>query len=70
MSRDRHQSKDVERALQHVEALGWTVIIKHSGHVWGNVRCGSGCKVGIPSTPRNPTGTAKRVRKAGDRCPH
>lgn len=66
----RHQKPDVEKAIQYAEGLGWTRDVRHSGHLWGYVFCGSGCRVRVNSTPRNQGDHAKDIRRAADRCPH
>ncbi len=66
----RHQKPDVEKAIQYAEGLGWTRDVRHSGHLWGYVHCGSGCRVRLSGTPKNEGNEAKRIRRAADRCPH
>ena len=72
--RARHPKKDVEIALAEVEAAGWTVTPKSSGHRWGVMKCGeasrSGCQVSIWSTPRNAGHHANQLRRFVKRCPH
>ncbi len=69
-ARVRHPKKDVEKALQYGEKDGWIVEQTASGHKWGKVQCGHGCKVLVWSTPKNPGNHAKAIRKAVDNCPH
>lgn len=66
----RHQKADVEKAIQYAESRGWTREVRHSGHTWGFVHCGGGCRVKVYSTPRNQGDHAKDIRRAVDRCPH
>jgi hypothetical protein len=69
--RERHQKKEVERALREAEVAGWTVEVVHHGHTWGRVRCGDGCDpVTVFSTPRQAEVAAKIIRQAVRRCPH
>lgn len=74
MSRAKHPNKDVEAAIQHAEDHKWTV--KKGGH-WGflycpfndaECRCGTRCKAGIWSTPKNPGNHAKQLREVVDGC--
>jgi hypothetical protein len=74
MSRPKHSNKDVEAALKHAESSGWTV--KVGGH-WGflycpfndaECRCGTRCKAGIWSSPKNPGNHAKQLREVVDGC--
>jgi hypothetical protein len=66
----RHQKPDVEKAIQSAESLGWAREERHSGHLWGFIHCGKGCRVRINSTPRNQGDHAKDIRRAADKCPH
>ncbi|MGH8993895.1 MAG: hypothetical protein ACRDZ7_20475 [Acidimicrobiia bacterium] len=70
--RDRHQKKDVEKALQYAEDEGgFTVRPIHSGHVWGAIHCPADvCVLRVHSTPRNEGNEAKRIRRFVDRCDH
>jgi hypothetical protein len=74
MSRSRHPSKDVEKALQFAEQQGWKVRL--GGH-WGflycpynNVQCRGGyrCKAGIWSTPANASLHAKQLKEVVYGC--
>ena len=71
MARSRHPSKEVEEAVQHAEARGWTV--RMQGH-WGRMYCAKadrdGCQFGVNGTPRNAGDHAKQIRRAVERCPH
>lgn len=66
----RHQKPDIEKAIQYAEGHGWTRDVRHSGHTWGYVLCGNGCRARIYSTPKNQGNHAKDIRRAVDRCPH
>ncbi len=73
MARPRHPHKDIESAIRDAEERGWRIEHSKRGHVWGSAYCpggGEGCIIRIPSTPRNPTGAAKRLLKLFDRCAH
>ena len=74
MSRAKHPNKDVEAAIQNAEDHGW--IVKKGGH-WGflycpfnnaECRCGTRCKAGIWSSPKNPGNHAKQLREVVDGC--
>jgi len=73
MSRPRHPDKHIEKAIQHAEALGWTVELSQ-GHAWGHLLCPlktrEGCIVGVWSTPRNRENHARHIRREVDNCPH
>lgn len=73
MARARHPHKEIEAAVQHAEDLGWRVFVG-GAHAWGFLYCPhearDGCIVEVYSTPRNPEGHARRIRKRIDRCPH
>ncbi len=68
--RNRHPKKEVEEALQYCEEQGWEAESTTTGHKWGVVGCGKGCKVFVYSTPQNPGNHAKKIRKGPDKCPH
>jgi hypothetical protein len=74
--RPRHPSKEIEAAVAHAEAAGWTWI-KATGHAWGKLRCpfndptcrcGEFCQHSVWSTPRNPEGHARQLRRIVDGC--
>ena len=74
MARKSHPNKDVEAAVRYAEANGWQV--KEGGH-WGflycpynddECRCGTRCKAGIWSTPKNPGNHAKQLRQVVGGC--
>jgi hypothetical protein len=74
MSRSRHPHKEIEQAVQYAESLGWSVKPCKKGHAWARLYCPhgerSGCKFSVYSTPRNPEGYARKVRREVDLCPH
>lgn len=76
MTRDRHPDKDIEHALRYAESRGWS-IEPGGSHAWGRMycpvnsndcRCGEFCITSIWSTPRNPTGYARKIRRIVDNC--
>ena len=69
MARPRHPDKSIEQAVRHAESLGWTVEMSNGhcrGHILRPLRTREGCIVGIFSTPRNPEGHARNIRRAVD----
>ena len=78
MGRKRHPKKDVEAVLMELEALGWTVQVRHStGHAWGllrcpnndrDCRCGEFCQMSISSTPQNPANHAAKLKSKALSC--
>ena len=74
MRRARHPKKEVEGALQELEATGdWSVTVVYSkGHRWGAAKCRfkhRECQIGIWSTPRSAGNHAKQILRAAARCP-
>lgn len=51
--RQRHQRKEVEKALRFAEAAGCTIEVVHAGHTWGYVVTPDRAKQVIFSTPRD-----------------
>jgi hypothetical protein len=70
VARAKHPKKEIEKALTHLEAQGWTVEPKSSGHSWGIVKCGQGCSASVWSTPRNYGNHAKQLTRLVRKCPH
>lgn len=80
MDRKKHPSKDIERALQELEALGWTVdeAKGRSAHSWGYVLCpanegnacrsGTFCRMSVWSTPRSPRNHARELLRKAAGC--
>lgn len=80
MARKKHPSKDIESALQEIEALGWTVeeAKGRSAHSWGYVLCpaneenacrsGVFCRMSVWSTPRNPRNHARELLRKAAGC--
>lgn len=73
MARSRHPDKEIEAAIAHAEALGWTVKMA-SGHAWGRLYCAhhdrDGCIVSVWSTPRSAGNHARAIVRAVERRPH
>jgi hypothetical protein len=75
--RRRHPKNPVEAALQRLEALGFTVIEVHNGHIWGRVIC-TECvprpdndnPKSIWGTPKNPDNFGKQLDQFGRRHRH
>lgn len=74
--KSRHPKPDVEAALRHAEAHGWT-IEQGGSHAWGRMLCptndaicgcGEYCITSIWSTPRNAGNHARQLRRVVDRC--
>lgn len=80
MARAKHPSKDIESALQELEALGWSVeeAKGRSAHSWGYVLCpanagnacrsGVFCRMSVWSTPRNPSNHARELTRKASGC--
>ena len=78
MARKRHPKPEVEAAIRHAEAHGWSVEIGGT-HAWGKMycpwnddacRCGEFCITRIWSTPRNAGNHGKDLRRVVDGCAH
>ena len=69
----RHPHKEIEAAVAEAEARGWRVLVGGS-HAWGFLYCPErtrdGCRVSVHSTPRDPQGHARRIRREVAGCPH
>lgn len=72
--RSKHPDKDVEDAIRYAESEGW--IVRAGGH-WGflycpyndsDCRCGTRCKAGIWSTPKNAGTHARQLRAVVEGC--
>ncbi len=75
MARPKHPHKDIEAVLRAAEVAGWRV--EKAGpraHPWGFLYCTEasrqGCRYAVASTPRNPTGAARRLARSVASCPH
>lgn len=71
MARPKHPNKHIREAIRYAEQHGWT-FEKSRGHIFGTLRCPvrGACRHSVFSTPRNPEGHAKEIRRVVDRCPH
>ena len=76
MPRKRHPKPEIEAAIRHAEAHGWTIKVGGS-HAWGQMRCpydddacrcGEFCITGIWSTPKNAGNHARGLRRVVDNC--
>jgi len=63
VGRPRHQRKEVEKALQHAEAEGCSVEVRHKGHTWGHVVAPNGQRLAVWSTPKNADVSARMIRR-------
>lgn len=76
MASGRHPNPAIEAVLRYAESLGWRVEKARGGHShrWGTIFCPhaaqGGCQLPVRSTPRNPEGHARRLRRLIDSCPH
>jgi hypothetical protein len=78
LARSRHSKKEVEKVLEELEALGWTVVKRNGkGHAWGllrcpkpteDCRCGKFCQMSIWSTPKNADKHAADLRRKALAC--
>lgn len=73
MARARHPNKEIEAAVCHAEERGWE-LVRSGSHAWGILRCPhrgrDGHQMSVASTPRDPFGHAKKIRRQVGRCPH
>ena len=75
MGRRPHPDKEIENALRHAEAHGWTVELGGS-HCWGRMYCpenakcrgGTFCMASIWSTPKNAGNFARQLCRVVDNC--
>jgi hypothetical protein len=76
MARKPHPKAEVEAALRHAEAHGWTIRLGGS-HAWGKLycpyndqecRCGEFCITSVWSTPRSPGTHGRQLRRVVDNC--
>lgn len=76
MPRSSHPNKEVEAALRYAELHGWTIKVG-GAHAWGKIycpyndgecRCGEFCISSVWSTPGNPDGHARALRRVIDKC--
>lgn len=69
----RHPNKEIRVSVEYATEKGWRVEKASArAHNWGTMFCPHGhpeCVIFIRSTPRNPEGEARRLRRAVDKCP-
>ncbi len=70
-----HPNKHIRAAIEYAIDKGWRV--KKAGaraHIWGELYClhaqRGGCIVRVFSTPKNPEGHARFIRRQINTCPH
>lgn len=73
--RSNHPNKHIREAIRYAESKGWTVTkADPRAHIWGMLWCmqrtQEGCRIRVMSTPRNPEGHARDIRRDVDRCLH
>lgn len=64
ISRKRHPKKEVEAALEQLEAQGVRVDVRENGHVWARLLCSCPDRqhqTSVHSTPQNPGNHAKAL---------
>ncbi|MBC52444.1 MAG: hypothetical protein CMQ34_01260 [Gammaproteobacteria bacterium] len=76
MARPRHPRKEIENVLRFAEQHEWLVKVG-GAHAWGKIycpyndsecRCGEFCITCVWSTPRNPVGHARALRRVVEKC--
>jgi hypothetical protein len=65
----RHPNKDIRKVLAVARKDGWQLKFA-TGHRFGTLTCGRGCRVPVWTTPPNPTTHAKSIRENIARCTH
>lgn len=74
--RSRHPNKEIEAAVAYAIDCGWRFEVL-TGHGWGKIlcpwndtecRCGTFCQISVWSTPPNPEGHARKIRRLVDGC--
>ncbi len=70
-----HPHKEIRKAIQYAADKGWRVLkAGPRAHLWGKLLCGhqdrDGCNIRVSSTPKNPEGHAREIRRRVDACPH
>lgn len=63
MARERHQRKQVERALRDAERAGFDISVRHAGHVWGHVVAPNRQRFAVWSTPKDSDVAARMIRR-------
>lgn len=75
IKRNKHPSKEIERAIVFAEEKGWRYQeTGKSAHAWGRLLCPlkdrAGCSMSIWSTPSNSDNHANQIRRNVNSCPH
>jgi hypothetical protein len=70
-----HPNKHIREAIEYAEQRGWEFVKSSArAHSFGALYCPrherDGCIIQVFSTPRNPEGHARWLRRQVDRCPH
>lgn len=72
IERSRHPKKQIEKAVQYAESLGWRVELSKKGHAWGRLYCPLasrlGCKISVWGTPKDADNHARAIQSAVDNC--
>jgi hypothetical protein len=63
----RHPDKDVRPVVDEAVRAGWH-LVEATGHAYGWLLCGDGCRLVVYSTPRGPQ--AKILQRGLRKCPH
>jgi hypothetical protein len=72
----RHPNKEIREAVEYAIEKGWS-IKEASGHAWGIMYCPHNdssyrgrihCKTSIYSTPKNPSNTARQLKRIVKNC--
>ena len=59
----KHPKKDIDKALDYADELGFVVERTIAGHKWGRIVCTCGAWVSIWSTPKNPSNHGRQLRR-------
>ena len=70
-----HPNKHIRASIEYALGQGWRVTkAGPRAHIWGRLWCPHaervGCRISILSTPKNPEGHSRRIRREVDQCPH
>jgi hypothetical protein len=71
----KHPNKHIRAVIEFAEQCGWEFVKASArAHSFGALYCPhrdrDGCILQVFSTPRNPEGHARWIRRQVDRCPH
>lgn len=68
-----HPNKHIREAIEYAEDKGWRFVKANArAHSYGKLLCQFGhvdCQVWVYSTPRDPQGHARRLRRKVETCP-